>query len=241
MPIWALFGSFGSFWTILVVRVLLRSFSILYIKLVGGRQEIVTNLCWTLLRTLGLFPFGFFWGLLVLRALLQSFIFFTSHWLAEVWKSLFISVRHSWALSGHFLPFRALLCWPQKDPKGPQGPKTAHTQGFKRAPTYTGVSNRDEWRFPDPADQSYVQNAETFQTGSSYQKGTKEPKRAQKGTDRPSRAKQWPERVQECLKEMNGDLLTPSTKVIVTNAKFFKRSFHTRRTQKGPKSLKRAQ
>ena len=78
----------------------------------------------------------------------------------------------SLALSGHFtLSVSSVLTskGPQRAQKGPKEPQS----------TQEGQTERND-DFLTPADQSYVQNAETFQKGFSCQKGPKEPKKGPK-------------------------------------------------------------
>ena len=92
----------------------------------------------------------------------------------------------------------------QKGPKDKKWPKMAQKgpNERRRARKSPRVSNRDERRFPDlrPLSLAYVQNAETFQKVSSYQKGPKGPKKPKNCTQWHKMAKKspkWPKSVKE--------------------------------------------
>jgi len=123
-PSWPFLRFFGLFWTILVVRALLRNFSILYITLVRGSQDGSLSQ----LDTLGYFgdllgPCGPFWVLLVLSGMNSPFAKF-QHFLRHIGRlgsgnhhsSLFDTHGPHWALSGLLGPFE--LYWALSSPSG---------------------------------------------------------------------------------------------------------------------------
>ncbi len=62
-----------------------------------------------------------------------------------------------------------------------------------------------------PVDQRHAKNAYTIQKGSTYQKGQKEPKRAQE-------CQREPKSAQECPAEINSDFLIPVDQCNAKNA-----------------------
>ena len=133
-----------------------------------------------------------------------------------------VSNRHEWRFPDPRRPKLSKLCtkcWNLSKglfiPEGSKGPKKSSKRAQngtvepKGAQKGSEMSNRDEQWFPDPADQCDVKHADTFQKGSTYQKGLKAPKRAQKWPQmvqkgpkrhrRVQKGQREPQRAQECL------------------------------------------